>query len=538
MRAREGRVMTPMERGHTFYNAYARGPKVDAARYALAERLNALGKLDKANTLLRSLARKHPDFYGSHLALGRNLVRQSRWAEAEPALSRALKLKASCAEASMLLADVLRATRRPAEAARLYTALAERCPELGLAHLELGRLQRERGLLGKAYKSIRAAADVAGSRSEALLERIPLELLKGRFDAAFRDCEEILAHGLRRELFVDKLLFPFGEVARPPFTRIRLIRVRARLADYLRGQPRSAWGHCLNLSLAMMIEGEFDGAPYLRPLDRVARGRFVWMRWLMGAVHQRRMEWRPAMAQFAQVVRAYPAFMRPKFLIGDDLIGLGRPSQALSFFLLAKPMEPGQNGRWLAWMGEMHLRLGRYEEALRYLDRACASADTDSLAFTWRGAAKQRLGRLDEALRDLNEGARRNADDVEAYNWRAENMRLRGRHERALADSAQALRIFPGDICARITRALVYYDLKRHDKMRQEHGDVVHELLRQWGRVLAKAGVRTGRSPGQMRSFLTGCLGILENWLRAHDLMPEPLALRLLADGTHSRSPR
>ncbi len=530
--------MTREAQGHTFYNEHARGPVADAAGYALAERLNGLGKLDEANRLFRSLARKHPDFYGSYLALGRHLVRQRLWAEAETALSRALTLKASCAEASMLLARVMRETERPAQAGMLYAALTKRCPELGLAHLELGRLQCERGLLDKAYKSICEAADVAGNRLEALLERIPLELSKGRLGAAFRDCEEILAHGLRRELFVDKLLFPFGEVARPPFTRARLTRLRARLADYLRGHPRSAWGHCLNLSLAMMLEGEFDGGPYLRSLDRVAKGRFVWMRWLMGAVHQRRMEWRPAMTQFAKVVRAYPAFMRPKFLIGDDLIGLGRPAQALSFFLLAKPKEPDQNGRWLAWMGEIHLRLGRYEEALRYLDEACASADTDSLVFTWRGAAKQRLGRLDAALRDLDEGCRRNANDVEAYNWRAENMRLRGRHERALADAAQALRIFPGDLCARITRALVYYDLKRYDEMRQEHGAVVHELFRQWGRVLAKAGVRSGRSPGQMRSFLTGCLVILENWLRAHDLMPEPLALRLLADGAHSRSTR
>jgi tetratricopeptide (TPR) repeat protein len=119
--------------------------------------------------------------------------------------------------------------------------------------------------------------------------------------------------------------------------------------------------------------------------------------------------------------------------LAEGLLCLGRPKDAYVEMDRALRDAPEREAKdVLAWRGALDLWLGRYEEALVHLEKAC-SLDA-SFAYCWRGGALVKLGRYAEAIEKLDETLRRFPQDFESYIWRGEAKRELGRYEEALED--------------------------------------------------------------------------------------------------------
>ena len=153
-------------------------------------------KLDRPAEALATLklaATQYPDSADVHGAIGHVLERQSNWAAAEEAYSRALSINPELAEARCNLGHVLcRQGRWPAAMLELQTAL-QFSPTLAPAHFHLATAQKATGRLSAAADSFRRTAGLQPSLTAAweALGDVLLELRDrtGAVAAYQRACE-------------------------------------------------------------------------------------------------------------------------------------------------------------------------------------------------------------------------------------------------------------------------------------------------------------------------------------------------------------
>lgn len=95
-------------------------------------------------------------------------------------------------------------------------------------------------------------------------------------------------------------------------------------------------------------------------------------------------------------------------------------------------------------LGRALLDLGRVEEAVRSLDRACALRPDDNELAVWRGEALARAGRADEALRELSAARCAILHSAAPHYWRAQALLSAGRALEAKREAARALELSRG----------------------------------------------------------------------------------------------
>lgn len=99
--------------------------------------------------------------------LGLSYTERRQWAQAEPALRRAVELDPTLFNGWHNLGVLLGATRRHAEAAEAYTRALELQPRSVSAHVNLGRMQVALRDVGAAYESFAAATAIKPDYVEA-----------------------------------------------------------------------------------------------------------------------------------------------------------------------------------------------------------------------------------------------------------------------------------------------------------------------------------------------------------------------------------
>jgi len=327
--------------------------------------------------------------------------------------------------------DVLRAcgdahlfANRHADAAAVYRALLKDDPRDARACLGLAAVMRasarpasERALLARALLHDRGSLPRA-DRFRALMKL-------GRHKAAVVEAERILDAGPTLEdirVFWD----PWEWDDRLPRAARRL--ELGRLERSLGKRARGPWLHYYRAELLGP-----EGLNHFEALEGFPRKRYGWMFAKAGLAALCAMRFEQAAAWLKLALKGKPADWRTNGFLAEAYLCLRRPKEALAEMAkAARSAPPDDAGQVLAWRGAVDLWLGRYEEALARLDRACRL--DAPCAFGWRAAALLKLGRPAEALEKLDETLRRFPRDFESYVWRGEAKRELGLHAEALKD--------------------------------------------------------------------------------------------------------
>ncbi len=126
----------------------------------------------------------------------------------------------------------------------------------------------------------------------------------------------------------------------------------------------------------------------------------------------------------------------------------------------------GTPGEELPWYGKgaSLILLGRYEEALRAIDRALDLNPHNEVAWLNKGNALTKMGRLIDALRCFNAAIKVNPAYEVAWNNKGNTLARLGHHEEALACYERALEIDPEYRGAWANKGFVLTKLGRYDE--------------------------------------------------------------------------
>lgn len=433
-----------------------RTPPKHKAACVLGERLVDLGRYDQAERLFRSIVASDPNHFGGRFGLGRICERQERWLEAKDHFSWAVELRPSSFDALFSLGRTLRSLGRSRQGEKILRRAASLEPWNYRAPLELGLLYKEWRKPLEAGASFSRAIRLNSAAHEPYLQRMTVSLRQGRFASAFADAERYLDLGLATENRILRLTYPFGEHIRPPWDPDILKSIQRKLCRFIRREPRNIWARFYLLGLQTLLEERLWDEDVVDAVSRLARGRYLWMRWFSGNSLLRMGDFHRAINDLRPLIREYPQLTQAGCLLGEAWLGLGRAKEAMSALDRVKPRAAGQLASWLTWKGELYLWMADYGGALEILEKA---GDFE-LAFCWRGLAKLKLGRVEEALVDLDEAVRRFPKDAEARTARGEAYRLCARYEEAARDLAlavalSAVSLSPVNPLAAVNQALI-----------------------------------------------------------------------------------
>ena len=124
---------------------------------------------------------------------------------------------------------------------------------------------------------------------------------------------------------------------------------------------------------------------------------------------------------------------------------------------------PGEEMPWYG-KGASLVLLGRYDEALRAIDKALDLNPRNEVAWLNKGNALTKMGRLVDALRCFNAAIKVNPKYEVAWNNKGNTLARLGHYEEALTCYEQALEIDPGYRGAWVNKGYVLTKLGRYDE--------------------------------------------------------------------------
>ncbi|MBI5489113.1 MAG: tetratricopeptide repeat protein [Deltaproteobacteria bacterium] len=387
-------------------------------------------------------------------------LRPADRARVADAMRAALRVAPNRADLRTLLADVLLAGGRAAEAEQLAAlAFAPNAAGAATSRVESVLALIDRGRYGVRLEgAVLACLRAAGPRERLLSEWTQLFaalMCARKYHAAFRVGETVLDR-LGRFDSPHPLMWPWWRKHRRAVNEWRFLddelrRIRA-------AGRRAAFPHWFAYYRALLLSyaGNWRDAnaeyPNIRGLDAV---RYSWMRQAFVLVLLGAGDYAGAAAVSREILRQCPDHWWVRCRMAEAFLAAGDRKRAL------RELERAASGarrhvrrEVLTWHGEVLLWLGDYEAALRLLDRAIRLGAT-TFVFGWRGAVRLKLGDLPGALADLDRAVALDPKDLEAVLWRGEAYRVLGRHAEAIADLDRFVEHHPNCPWGYLNRGLV-----------------------------------------------------------------------------------
>lgn len=174
-----------------------------------------------------------------------------------------------------------------------------------------------------------------------------------------------------------------------------------------------------------------------------------------------------AINSYNQALRIKPEFEEVKQSLSNALKNL-QSADFLSFVTL-RPSSPStltNDSDYQPFYDQAEdLRsLGRYQEAIPYLNKAIQQQPQNYLAYNGRGNTLRKLGRYEEAILDLNEAIKLQPEYHLAYYHRGDIQRKLGRYEESISDYNQAITLQPKYHLAYNGRGNTYRDWGHYEK--------------------------------------------------------------------------
>jgi tetratricopeptide (TPR) repeat protein len=287
----------------------------------LGERCFAKGDLAQAEQEFRSALRMRPEDPGARLWLGRVLVAQRRFDDAETFLEETARIVPGAAEVTVLQATVATETGRLEEAAALLEGARASHPEhLGIL-LALCDVQSRRGLAEPALQAADAALRIAPESLVARFNRAVVLHAAGRADEAIAKFERILAIdsvNVRTLTNLGQLLLSMEDRRGDG---IRCFRTAHELAP-------DSFETSFNLSTLLVQDGAFEEAePLLRNATR-ARPDDYQARRMLAVVYAFTDRIPKAFNEWQRLTVLHPAQIEPWYRLARILWMSGQPLES------------------------------------------------------------------------------------------------------------------------------------------------------------------------------------------------------------------
>ena len=159
----------------------------------------------------------------------------------------------------------------------------------------------------------------------------------------------------------------------------------------------------------------------------------------------------------------YPKDYKGPFYLGIALLNNDRYQDAIKFLNKAIELNPNNfvayNNR-----GNAKDELGKHEEAIKDYDKAIELDPDSSSALDHRGVAKADLGKHEEAIKDYDKAIELDPDYSGTYNNRGIANYDLGKHEEAINDYDKAIKLDPKNAYAYNNRGIAKGALGRHEE--------------------------------------------------------------------------
>ncbi|MDD5627790.1 MAG: tetratricopeptide repeat protein [Elusimicrobia bacterium] len=392
------------------------------------------------------------------MSLGRLSEKQGRLRKAEDCYRRSAQAAPELDQPAWEAARILERLGRRRDAARWYRRLGRPGGALaGRARLALAWLSWDEGRVSEAEKGFQRAAAAAEGALPDWPRIFSALLCARRYRSAFRLGEEMLRRSV--ELSNSNCFQWPWWYARAAMGRAEQERFAAEeLRRLSRAAKAGGFAHWFAYCRGPLLSGrrEFDAA-YARIRRLPARYSCLHHPFVLRLLNW--SDYGGVIAACRRVSRLIPGYWGFRCREAEACLMKGETARGLRLFeSLQESVAASAKPAVMTWHGEARLWLGDYRKAAALLDEAL-SLGAPEWALGWRGAARLKLGDARGALADLDRALQLRGEDDEARVWRAEALRRKGRDSEALRDLDLVLRHDPGNVWARIDRALVRLSL-------------------------------------------------------------------------------
>lgn len=299
---------------------------------------------------------------GPHIDEAINAIGDGDIDRAVEAYKAALEVDGENVTALRGLGFALRTAGRQAEAAEALRNMLALYPDHSLAHLELGTVLMEKGDFDAAIPIFDRALELDPNFEQAHINRGVTLGRAGRWGEAAESFRNALAVDDRNQHARYQLAVAMEALGRGE-------EGFALLQEVVREQPdmveaRQRLGH------ALMSRGDLDGAVAehraVIDLDGAPRQEKALAHYQLGLIATQRADLTAAAGHFRQSKDLFPEFWQAGFALGNTLMGLGKPADAVAEYRQVREKTPG-NLQAMAKEAEALMRANRWREAGDFL---------------------------------------------------------------------------------------------------------------------------------------------------------------------------
>jgi tetratricopeptide (TPR) repeat protein len=415
----------------------------------LAEQYARLSELDRAETYLRRVIERHPDYAPAQLLMGRVLYEGQKLVRARAHLAKAIKLRPHDADAYLVMTQLWLDQNRFDDAVRVVEELGTAIPGEPLGYRRLGIALVERGEPVRAERMLTRAVDRDPGDLEAWTTLARLYESSARYDKALeawnqavqRDPENrdvLLSTGrlaIRMERLIDAKAYfdQLLSLGRDPETAVKVafsylalhhIQEAASVLETSRRQleePRLHFYSGLVHERARNFDqavAAFDAVPKeLKDLSMEARLHKAMCQSAMGNHRQ-------AIEGFIKLGEERPSMAGLTGAWARALERANRPKEAET--LLLRSFHPKPHPEVLEALSGLYQRQGRSAEAVVLFSEALANNPKDEPLLFALSAAYERKGEWQRAVDTMRSVLVENPTNTQAMNFIGYTMADRG----------------------------------------------------------------------------------------------------------------
>lgn len=195
-------------------------------------------------------------------------------------------------------------------------------------------------------------------------------------------------------------------------------------------------------AFALHQRGQLDSAEEIYKSILRSQPKYFDAVFALGIIHLQREQYRPAERQFALAIKINPSNSPLHNNLGNALLGLNRPQDALASYDRAIAIDP-RNSEAHYNRGSVLSIMKRFEEALASYDKSIALFPDNALVHDNRGSTLANLNRFDDALASFDRAIRLNPRHAQAYANRAGVRSQFKQFDKAIEDYDKALALDP-----------------------------------------------------------------------------------------------
>ena len=216
-----------------------------------------------------------------------------------------------------------------------------------------------------------------------------------------------------------------------------------------------------------ILDQAYELAQEASALDRASA------HYLLARIHSAKREFGRALAEAQRALELYPNGALVHFLMGEILIGSGKPEMAVEVLEKAIRLNPKHGGAYLTALARSYRLTGRNEDAISVLEKGLSINPDWMAAYTGLASSYSIAGRNEEAIQILERAISVDPDWPVAYHDLGLIYRNTGRREKAIEAFRNAVSIDPSYVHAYGGLGDTYGMMSRHEEAIEAFGKAI-----------------------------------------------------------------